>query len=88
MVFKKYRGVIFINGCFWHGHKDCPLAYKPKTRVEFWTSKIEGTRQRDRRNIQDLEEQGWRVLSVWECSIKSKALIELPIVIDLIRHCQ
>jgi len=69
LVFPKYRAVIFIHGCFWHGH-DCHLFKWPSTRKEFWQEKIERNRARDDSAIRKLQENGWRVLIVWECSLK------------------
>lgn len=76
IVLPKYKIVIFVNGCFWHGHsaKKCKLARMPKSNIEFWKSKIERNRQRDKRNQQKLRRMGWRVLNVWECGLKSNAL--------------
>lgn len=71
LVFPKYGAVIFVNGCFWHKH-DCHLFKWPKTRKEFWRKKIEGNASRDARNIAALREQGWRVLTIWECALKGK----------------
>jgi len=69
MVFPKYKAVILINGCFWHGH-ECPLFKWPLTRSDFWRDKITGTRERDRRNIELYAGLGWRVLVLWECALK------------------
>ena len=77
LVFPKHRAVIFINGCFWHGH-DCHLYREPGSNREFWATKIESNRARDRRVARQLADQGWRVLVIWECSFrgaqKAKAL--------------
>lgn len=69
IVFPKYRAVIQVNGCFWHGH-DCHLFKMPASRQEFWAEKIAANRERDKRTDQALLETGWRVLTVWECSLK------------------
>jgi DNA mismatch endonuclease, patch repair protein len=71
LVFPKFRAVIFVNGCFWHGHK-CYLFKWPVTRAEFWRIKISGTIKRDQRNKVFLSESGWKVLVIWECAIKGK----------------
>lgn len=77
LVFAARRKVIFVNGCFWHRHRDCSLARLPKSRVEFWTQKLEGNRARDERNIEALEDLGWQVLTVWECELRDpEALME------------
>lgn len=72
IVLPKFTSVVFVNGCFWHGH-DCNLFRLPKTRREFWKDKIEGNQARDKRNIQQLIAQGWRIAIVWECALKSKS---------------
>lgn len=69
LVLPKYNAVIFIHGCFWHGH-GCHLFKWPKTRTEFWKDKIEGNKARDKKVLQKLKEKGWRTLVIWECSIK------------------
>jgi DNA mismatch endonuclease (patch repair protein) len=71
LVFPRYRAVIFINGCFWHGH-DCHYFKLPSTRTEFWTEKINNTRLRDFRQVQLLKSQGWRVMVIWECAIRDR----------------
>lgn len=71
IVLPKYKTVIFINGCFWHGHS-CKAATLPKTRTEFWRDKISATVVRDSRNYNELESLGWNVLRVWQCEIKNK----------------
>ena len=70
IVLAKYRSCIFVNGCFWHGHKDCCYATRPKTNAEFWRTKIENNRERDLRDYTFLESLGWRVIVVWECELK------------------
>jgi len=70
------RKLIFIHGCFWHGH-DCKRgAREPKTNTEYWRKKIGGNRARDERNQQALREQGWRSLVLWECEIGEGADLE------------
>jgi DNA mismatch endonuclease (patch repair protein) len=66
----KFNAVIFVHGCFWHGH-DCKYFKVPKTRPEFWLEKIGSNRIRDMRNWQALEEKGVRILIVWECAVRS-----------------
>ena len=72
IVFTKYKTVIFINGCFWHGHKNCPKAHIPKTKTEWWTEKIRKNQERDLQEYTLLKQQGWRVLVVWECQLVPK----------------
>ncbi|WP_167632205.1 very short patch repair endonuclease [Mariprofundus ferrooxydans] len=75
MVLKRYKAVIFVHGCFWHAHH-CHLFKQPSTRPEFWQTKIAGNRERDAVNIKALNDSGWRVLTIWECSLKGKTRIE------------
>ncbi len=72
IVFTKYNTVIFINGCFWHGHENCPKARIPKTKTEWWKAKITKNQERDRQEYAALKQQGWRVLVVWECQLVPK----------------
>lgn len=74
IVLPKYKTVIFVNGCFWHGHEGCRYFVVPKTNTEFWVNKIETNRQRDGRKINDLQALGWKVIVVWECELKKKSL--------------
>ncbi len=69
LVFPSRFRVIFVHGCFWHRHRKCEMARIPKSRVAFWTEKLEGNRKRDRRSLTALRKLGWRVLVVWECEL-------------------
>jgi len=71
IVFPRYRAVVFIHGCFWHGH-DCHLFRLPSTRLDFWETKIARNRANDGKAINALQSAGWRVATVWECSVKGK----------------
>lgn len=75
IVLPKYRTCIFVNGCFWHGHKGCSKFVMPKTRTEFWANKIARNQERDLVNIQRLESIGWSAITVWECEL-GKSCIE------------
>jgi DNA mismatch endonuclease, patch repair protein len=68
----KYKKVIFIHGCFWHGHKHCKRSSLPNTNREFWEHKIRSNAQRDYKNISSLTEKGWEVMVLWSCQIKNK----------------
>ena len=81
IVLPKYRAVIFVNGCFWHGH-DCHLFKWPKSRVDFWKDKISGNKNRDLKNHLELNIQGWRQLTVWECAIKGKHRLSMDQIIE------
>lgn len=69
IVFRRRKKVIFVHGCFWHRHPECKLARIPKSRPDFWVPKLEGNRERDIRNQEELARMGWRTLVVWECEI-------------------
>ena len=81
LVFPARRTVLFAHGCFWHGH-DCHLFRLPSTRPEFWAAKIEKNKQVDERSARALETAGWRVGVVWECALKGKTRLPLPMVLD------
>lgn len=71
IVLKKYKTVIFVNGCFWHHHENCPKSKLPETNKDFWEKKISSNVERDRRNKEKLAELGWRVVVIWECQVRS-----------------
>nr|WP_236862325.1 very short patch repair endonuclease [Burkholderia contaminans] len=73
MAFPKYRTVVFVHGCFWHGH-ECRAGRLSSTNREFWSEKIAANRARDARKVAKLEGQGWRVATVWECETKASRL--------------
>ncbi len=81
LVFPKYRAIILVNGCFWHGH-NCHLFKWPTSREEFWKEKISSNMIRDARNLADYKTQDWRTLIVWECALKGKGQRDLNEVID------
>ncbi len=70
IVLPKYRTVVFIHGCFWHGHKGCKYYTIPKTNTEFWTAKVARNKERDQEVWRQLEARGWSVIIVWECELK------------------
>lgn len=70
IVLPKYKTVVFVNGCFWHGHEGCKYFVPPKTNTEFWYAKFQYNQERDARNYQKLRDLGWRILIVWECEIR------------------
>ena len=76
IVLPKHRTVIFVHGCFWHGHEHCPHFRMPKSRRAWWKRKIEGNRARDLRNETAVREQGWHVVTIWECALKSASARE------------
>lgn len=70
LVLPKYRTVVFVNGCFWHGHEGCKYFVWPKSNAEFWRKKIEANISRDQRKEAQLKDMGWNVLVVWECELR------------------
>lgn len=70
IVLPKYKTVIFVNGCFWHGHEGCKYFVWPKDNADFWKEKIESNIMRDIRKNKELVDRGWRVITIWECEIK------------------
>ena len=76
IVLPKYRTVIFVHGCFWHGHKDCKYYTIPKTNTEFWMAKVARNQERDQEVWRKLEAKGWSVIIVWECQLKKANLDE------------
>ncbi len=85
IVFPRYRAVILVNGCFWHGHS-CHLFKWPSTNEEFWKKKINGNKELDTINISRLEEMGWRIGIVWECALKGKYKLQYEEVIEICLH--
>jgi DNA mismatch endonuclease (patch repair protein) len=83
IVFPRHNAVILMHGCFWHGH-ECPRFRMPATRPEFWERKIAGNRERDQRTAMALRAAGWRLLTIWECSLKGPA--RRP-VSDVVEFC-
>lgn len=75
LVFRGRGKVVFVHGCFWHRHEGCALARLPKSRLEFWVPKLEGNRQRDASIIKTLENNGWRVMTIWECETRDKTTL-------------
>lgn len=73
LVLRKFKTVIFVNGCFWHGHEGCKFYRLPKSNIEFWQTKIDSNRKRDARTAAALAAKGWRVIVVWECELKPAA---------------
>ncbi len=76
IVLPKYGVAIMVNGCFWHGHKGCRYATKPKTNIEFWETKIARNRHRDEVTTAHLEALGWTVITIWECELRTSSLLD------------
>ena len=66
----KYKTIVFVNGCFWHGHNGCKYFVKPKSNTEYWESKINSNIAHDQRTYDSLSALGWNVLVIWECELK------------------
>lgn len=81
LVLPKWRAIILVHGCFWHGH-DCPLFHLPATRLEFWREKINSNRTRDRVTADALADAGWRLLTVWECALRGRAKMPVTETLD------
>ena len=85
IVFPARKCVMFIHGCFWHGHR-CPRGGLPSTNVTFWQTKIGKNKERDARAQQELKKSGWKVLAVWECEMKNKNRLQNRLVRFLDRN--
>ena len=83
LVFPRYKAVIFVHGCFWHAH-GCKYSSVPSTRTEFWKEKFRANRERDVRKVDQLVKAGWRVLVVWECTIKGKSTLQDGVVVTIV----
>ncbi|MGS0741840.1 very short patch repair endonuclease [Glaciimonas sp. GG7] len=81
IVLKKYKALIFVHGCFWHGH-DCHLFKIPQTRTKFWLIKIESNRKRDIISRENLSAKGWRIAIVWECALKGRYKLSINLLVD------
>lgn len=75
IVLHKYKTVLFIHGCFWHGHESCRYYAIPKTRTEWWLAKITGNKIKDADNIVKLRQHGWKVIVIWECDLRKDKTI-------------
>ena len=76
IVFPKYKTAVFVNGCFWHGHKGCKYSHLPSTNIEYWEKKLADNLERDERKTRELEKLGYRILIVWQCQLKPNIKIE------------
>jgi DNA mismatch endonuclease (patch repair protein) len=86
LVLPRYRAVIFVNGCFWHRHPGCKLAYSPKNNFEIWQKKFDQNVLRDEYNIDVLIKSGWRVIVVWECGLRKNPHDVLIALVDEVRR--
>jgi DNA mismatch endonuclease, patch repair protein len=79
IVLPKYNTLIFVRGCFWHGHKNCKYFVVPKTRTEWWLNKIKGNIANDAKAVTALKKEGWKIINLWECNLSLQRLK---------RHCR
>jgi DNA mismatch endonuclease (patch repair protein) len=78
IVFPARKKVIFVHGCFWHGHR-CALGRVPKSNVDFWLNKIDTNRNRDKKNVRKLRTLGWHALAIWECQLRNEEKLKVRI---------
>ena len=69
LVFPRRSKIVFVHGCFWHSHSDCPNVRLPTSNQDYWSSKLESNKERDKRNLRQLESAGWMTTVVWECEL-------------------
>lgn len=82
IVLPKYHTVIFVHGCFWHGHEGCSKYSVPKTNTDFWTAKLSRNKQRDQEVWRQLEAKGWSVIIVWECQLKNNVFQDTISIVE------
>ena len=85
IVLPKWKTVIFVHGCFWHGHLDCPIFRLPKSRTEFWETKIKGNQDRDTRRRLEYRHSDWTMLEVWECALKGRGKLSVSEFADQLK---
>jgi DNA mismatch endonuclease (patch repair protein) len=86
LVLPKWRTVIFVNGCFWHAHAHCSYFRMPKSRSQFWQQKLKANRRRDAAAAMRLVDEGWKVITVWECALRADTREAILMADDLIRN--
>lgn len=85
LALRKWRTVVLVHGCFWHGHRGCRYFREPATRPDFWKDKIRKSVERDRRNMDRLLAQDWRVAVVWECALRDEQEVALARLVTFLR---
>lgn len=80
LTLARLKKVIFVHGCFWHGHKNCRRAKLPTTNVKFWKGKITKNKQRDRKDIKALKALGWKPLIIWQCELKNTTKVKTKLM--------
>jgi len=79
-VIKKYKLVIFVHGCFWHGHAKCNRGQHTKSNTDYWAEKIANNKKRDERVVRQLKKDGWHVLVLWQCNIQNTSRVKNKII--------
>jgi|ERR1041384_8821713 DNA mismatch endonuclease (patch repair protein) len=79
IVLPRHKRVIFVHGCFWHGHEGCPRAARPTTNVDFWNRKIDGNIKRDKKVRKELRSLDWEILIIWQCQTRSTDALRMRI---------
>lgn len=74
IVLPKYKTIIFVHGCFWHGHEGCKYYVVPKTRTEWWLNKINRNIENDKKALKALKKEGWKIITLWECDLKTAVI--------------
>lgn len=86
IVLSKYKTIVLVHGCFWHGHENCKYFVVPKTKTDWWLEKIQGNIANDTKNYNLLKEQGWKIITIWECELKRvKQAATLEYIYNLIK---
>lgn len=80
LVFASRKKIIFIHGCYWHGHEKCRKGQLPKSNLEYWQPKIEGNKKRDKKNYKILKAADWKILTIWQCELKKLETVKKRIV--------
>ncbi len=88
VVLRKYNTVIFVNGCFWHHHKNCKLAYIPKTNTNFWMNKFDRNIKNDKKHLLELRKMGYHVITIWECKLKKDFDEEMSRVVKFLHKSE
>lgn len=82
IVLPKYKTIIMVHGCFWHGHEGCKYFVIPKTRTQWWVDKINRNKEKDMESKTELQKKGWKIITVWECELKPDRMCEKLVCIS------
>lgn len=80
LVFPSRNSIVFVNGCFWHSHSNCPYNRKPKSSLDYWIPKLEQNASRDRTNRNKLRSMGWNILVIWECETRDSVGLQEKLI--------